>query len=207
MVAPTAGLLRRPGRAGFIGPQTVLQAVAATESRAGAEARDRVLQSAQLYRLPGEAEPVREDKAVRLHKAIRSELPDLAAVILGQAGAGAAENVIARRITRRGAGLLRAMPWPISLWMLERFACQQAWTFAGTGRFVIETGMRFALQANPFVRGESRNETVCEFHVGLFERLATRLVDPLLRCEEIQCAAAGASYCQFQVTRLNVNSA
>lgn len=199
MVAPTAGLLRRPNRRGFMAPSVLLQVVAAIEDILGPEAKEEALREAQLHRLPGPDEPVREDKAHRLHQAVRRLWPDDADAIGRRAGEMAGQFVIDVRLPARGRLLLSRMPRSAAAWLLARRTEQQSWTFAGSGRFVVESSARFAIHDNPLVRGERANRPICFYHASFFERQFRALVDPDVRCTEIACTARGDEACLFQL--------
>ncbi len=76
MIARSSAVLRRPSKPGFMAPFVVLEMVNAIDKVMGAENLDIALKDAQLFRLPEDNEPVREDKATRLHQAVRKLFPD-----------------------------------------------------------------------------------------------------------------------------------
>ena len=180
-------------------PSVVLQVVTAVEDLLGPDARDEALREAQLHRLPELDEPVREGKAHLLHQAVRRLWPDDSDAIGRHAGELAGQFVIDVRLPERGRQLLSRMPRSAAAWLLARRTEQQSWTFAGSGRFVVESSARFAIRDNPLIRGERANRPICFYHAGFFERQYRTLVDPDVRCTEVACAARGDEMCLFQL--------
>lgn len=200
MVAHSPVALRRPNKPGFMAPFVVLEMAAAISDIMGPENLDLALKDAQLFRMPSATEPVREDKAARLHQSMRQLWPQDAIEISAQAGAAAAERIMETQITERAAGMLSKMPRATGAWLLAKTARQNAWAFAGTGEFVVESEQRFVLRNNPIVLGETADAAVCHFHASLLEKLFTTLIHPRLVCTETSCRAAGAKACTFEFT-------
>jgi len=198
MTALTPGPLRKPARSGFVGPQAILSMVAVVETMKGTDACETLLKEAQLFRIPGVDEPVREDKAARLHQAVRRLWPDQAAAICRRAGEAAADFVMDHRMPKRAQALLQRMPRRTGAWLLAKSAEQRAWTFGGSGRFEIESAERFLLHDNPVLAGEKADHPVCDYHAGFFERMFTRLIHPDLKCREVACAAMRPGPCVFE---------
>jgi len=198
--APT-GYLRRPAMKGLMAPQVVLELIAVVLARLGQAAVDDLRLDAQVKRLPGLTEPVREDIAARLHQSVKRLFPDQAVAMLREAGRATADALLATQQSVRAQAMLTGAPWPIAAWLLGRWARQHDWTFAGTGRFNVLNALEWDIEDNPLVRGEAERDQVCHWHVGLFERLFQRLVSPDLECREMACAAAGAPACRFVIAR------
>ncbi len=177
----------------------ILQLAGAVEAMIGRDALDEALRDAQIHRLPDVDEPVREDKAARLHAAVRRLWPDDADAIGKRAGEGAAQFILDHRLTGRGRQLLARMPTSAAAWLLSRRTEQQAWTFAGSGQFEIENAARFAIHDNPLIRGERANRPLCFYHAGLFERQFRALVHPETTCAEVACGALGDAACVFSL--------
>jgi divinyl protochlorophyllide a 8-vinyl-reductase len=199
MVAPTAGILRRPNRRGFMSPLAVLELLSTVELMLGPEARAAALREALIHRVPGPYEPVREDKAARLHQTVRRLWPEDAEVLLRRAGEEAGRTVVDHRLPDRGRQLLLRMPRSAAAWLLARRTEQQAWTFAGSGRFLVESAGRFSLLDNPLVRGEKANRAICFYHAGYFERQFRAVVHPGIACVETACVAKGDPACVFRL--------
>lgn len=200
MAAPSTNALRRPNTPGFMAPFVVLELAQAIEDVMGAKRLDEALKDAQLFRLPEKNEPVREDKAARLHQTIERLWSDEAEQIGSIAGEGAALRIIEHLITERAQGMLAKMPRATGAWLLAKTARQNAWTFSGTGEFVVESESRFMLKNNPIVVGETTNEAACHFHASLFEKLFSTLIHPRLVCHEVTCEARGDDACVFEFT-------
>ncbi|WP_085864642.1 bacteriochlorophyll 4-vinyl reductase [Pseudooctadecabacter jejudonensis] len=200
MAEPLVAPLRRPNRSGFMAPFLVLEMVAAIGSAMGADSLEEVLKEAQLYRLPDADEPVREDKVARLHQAMRRKWPDEAVAMSTRAGAEAGQRIMETQITTKAQGMLAKMPRATGAWLLAKTARQNAWTFSGSGEFVVESENRFILRENPILVGETSEVMVCDFHASLFERLFSTLIHPRLVCRETQCHARGDEACVFEFT-------
>jgi divinyl protochlorophyllide a 8-vinyl-reductase len=201
MVKTPAGYLRRPAGTGFMAPGVVRDLAAAIADQLGPAARDATLADAQLHRLPETDEPVREDKALRLHMALKQRHPADAPALLAQAGAATAEGLLATQQSARAQAMLAGSPWPIAAWLLGRWAGQHAWTFAGSARFTVVNALEFTLTDNPLHRGDRATVPASHWHRALFERLFQRLVDTDLECREVECAATGAPVCRFLIAR------
>lgn len=158
------------------------------------------LRAAQLFRLPEDDEPVREDKAARLHQAVRRLWPEESVMISKIAGAGAARKIMESQITEKAQQMLLKMPRATGAWLLAKTVRQNSWTFSGTGEFVVESESRFILRENPIVVGEEATTTVCHFHASLFEKLFSTLIHPRLVCNEVACHAKGDEACVFEFT-------
>lgn len=200
MTAASPATLRRPNKPGFLAPFVVLEMVNAIENVMGVDALDRALKDAQLFRLPELDEPVREDKAARLHQTVRRLWPSEAFEICRMAGEAAALRIMEQQITERAQAMLAKLPRATGAWLLAKTARQNAWTFSGTGKFVVESEQRFILRENPVVVGEEAEATVCHFHASLFQKLFSTLIHPRLICREVSCSAKGDETCIFEFT-------
>jgi divinyl protochlorophyllide a 8-vinyl-reductase len=183
-----------------MGPLSILTVVQAAKDIIGEDATETLLQSAQIYRLPSEDEPVREARVAALHQTLRADCPDFAPEISRHAGRLTADYVMNYRMSRRAQSMLIAAPWQISSWLLGRSTLQNAWTFSGSGKFTILNRMEFSLSHNPVLRGETAPHPVCDYHASLFTRLFQSLVHEKLVCKEVTCSACGADACHFVLT-------
>jgi divinyl protochlorophyllide a 8-vinyl-reductase len=181
-------------------PFVVLEMANAVEKVKGADNREMALKDAQLFRLPRETEPVREDKAARLHQTVRRLWPEDAVEIAGIAGRAVAQRIMETQITARAQEMLSKMPRATGAWLLAKTARQNAWIFSGSGGFVVESEKRFVLRENPLVAGEKANAPVCHFHACLLEELFSALIHPRLVCHEVACLARGDEACIFEFT-------
>lgn len=200
MIAASPIALRRPNKPGFMAPFVLLEIVSAIKEVLGPDYVDIALKDAQLFRLPGADEPVREDKAARLHQSVRRLWPDDAVRICSIAGEGAALRIMEQQITKRAQAMLAKMPRATGAWLLAKTARQNAWTFSGTGEFIVESESRFMLHDNPVVAGEIADTAVCHFHASLFQKLFSTLIHPRLVCHETSCQAHGDAACVFEFT-------
>jgi divinyl protochlorophyllide a 8-vinyl-reductase len=201
MAKAPQGYLRRPAVAGFMSPHVVLDLLAALSTGGDGRDLDALRAEAQLHRLPGPSEPVREEKAARLHQAVRRLWPDRAPDLLRAAGRATADALLASQQSPRAQAMLAGSPWPIAAWFLGRWAKQHDWTFAGTGLFTMVNGLEYTLTGNPLIRDEAATEPLCHWHGAFFQRLFQRLVSPDLECRELACAAMGAPACRFVIAR------
>ncbi|SLN51597.1 V4R domain protein [Roseivivax jejudonensis] len=184
-----------------IGPNAVLQLLAVLDARGDATARDRVLARAGLDALPSGDAMIAEDMAVRLHHALRHELPQEAPSILRDAGRRTADYLLAHRIPRAAHRLLRALPPPLSARLLTAAISRHAWTFAGSGRFRAIRRDRFEIADNAFARGVSADHALCVWHEAVFARLYGELVASDIVCIETACAARDpGGVCRFELT-------
>ena len=190
------GYLPRPRQGGLVSSRVVSDLLDTIERLDGRGARAALVESVG----PGArdiAATVPEEVAAALLRSIRRELPALSMRAQRIAARETAEALIAQQLSARGRTMLIRAPWPIAAWLVGRWADQNAWTFAGSGRFRALTGLEFEIVDSPFVRGEAASEPTCEWHAALFGHLFRRLVDPRLVCREMTCAAVGGEVCRF----------
>lgn len=199
MVKTPSGYLRKPTAPTFVAPQLALDLLSQTEARLGRQALPALMAEAGIARLPGPTEPMPEEAAHALHRALRRQHPAEAGDILADAGRATADGLIAKQLSPRAQAMLSAGPWTISAWLLGRWASQNAWTFAGSATFTQTAPLEFEIIGNPLIRNDTSGVPLCRFHESLFERLFQRLVDPRLVCREIECQATGAAACRFAV--------
>jgi divinyl protochlorophyllide a 8-vinyl-reductase len=197
MVKAPPGYLRKPAGPGQVAPELARDLIAAAEATLGTAASAALLAAARLAAVPPLSESLPEDTARALHHALRRSHPAEAPAILAAAGRSTADSLIASRLSPRAQTMLSAGPWTISGWLLGRWAAQNGWTFAGSGRLSQTGPLSFEIRANPLIRGETAPAPLCHFHAALFEQLFRRLVDPRLACREMACAATGAPACVF----------
>lgn len=184
---------------GVIGPNAVLQLVPLLDRAGGADWRNRLIKGAGLDALPDGSGMIPEAPVARLHQVLRRDRPDLAAGLGWQAGLATGDYILAHRIPRAAQGLLKALPRKLSARLLSQAIARNAWTFAGSGQFVVISPLVFDLRANPLVRGEVADHPICDWHRGVFTRLYQRLVHPSLTCAEAGCCAMGHTACRFEM--------
>lgn len=198
MVKTPKGYLRKPQKEGFLSPMAANSVIAAGAAHLGAERMEAIQQEAELFRAPAETEPLREEKAGRLHLTLFREAPEQAEAILGDAGRATADAMMETQLSRRARAMLSAAPWTVGAWLLGRWATQHAWMFAGSGVFSVLPEMEFQIVGNPLAKAAQGVDVhISIWQERLFERLFQQLVDPRLICREMECEASGAPACQF----------
>ncbi len=192
------GYLRKPQGKGFIAPLAANSVLTVVEATRGVEDATRLAQEAELFRAPADDEPLREDKAARLHGTALRLWPDEGGAILHQSGVEAADALMQTQLSTRARTMLNAAPWTVGAWLLGRWAGQHSWTFAGSGEFSVRSEMEFEIRGNPLNRRSLDREGPASFwQEALFERMFQRLVDPRLICREMGCEANGDEACRF----------
>ena len=200
MVKTPRGYLRRPAVRGFMAPQVVLELLTAVEAQIGPDARRDLLDAAQTGRLPALDEPVREDKAARLHQTLRRLYPEAATTVLRLTGEATADALLANQQSTRAQAMLSGAPWTIAAWLLGRWARQHDWTFVGTGTFSVLNALEYQIDDNPLLRGDfPATGPVCPFHVALFQRFFRRLVNADLLCQEVVPEGPAPVSCRFVI--------
>lgn len=189
----------QPSGAGLIGPNAVLQLVPLLDRAGGEVWRAALVESAGIAALPDGTGMIPEGPVARLHQAMRRDRPHIAAGLGWQAGLATGDYILAHRIPRGVQRLLKALPWRIAARVLSQAIARNAWTFAGSGQFLVITPLRFELRANPLVRGEVADHPLCDWHRGVFTRLFQTLVHPHLTCTETRCCAQGHAACRFEM--------
>lgn len=189
--------------AGQIGPNALLQLLPVLAAEGGPDlARD--LFAAARAEVPDPALGlVPEAPVARVHRGLRVRFGARSEALLFQAGLRTADYILAHRIPKPAQTLLRWLPPALGGPVLARAIAQNAWTFAGSGRFAIAPGRppRFDLADNPLIRGEQSSVPLCHWHRAVFERLFRALIDDRLRCQETACCATGARACRFALVR------
>lgn len=181
-----------------VGPNAILQTVAALEARGGRALAERVLAHAgcagYLEATPGAMIP--EHEAASVLRALPACLPpDDARAVARDAGARTGGYILRHRIPGPAQLLLRALPARLAAPILLRAMAAHAWTFAGSGRVEIAPGRpaRISIHANPLaVPG-------CDWHCAVFEALFRRLVSARTAVREARCCARGAAACVFVI--------
>ena len=136
-----------------------------------------------------------------MHQALRTLEPEMAPSLAWEAGVRTAHYIMEHRIPQAAQRVLKALPPVLAAPLLSRAIARHAWTFAGSGRFVREGALRFAIHDNPIVRGETGTTPLCHWHAAVFETLYRGLVDARLRCAETTCCATGHEACRFTLSR------
>lgn len=186
-------------QAGLMGANMVAPLHAVLERTVGPTARDKVFNECGFSELPDEDSFAPEGQVAMLHRAIRHNWPDQAPEVMDMAGRVAAEVFVAHYIPPKARLLLQNMPWSVSAWLVGKSARLNAWSFAGSGLFAIQTTSRLALFQNPLIKDITSDRPVCHFYTAMFEHMYQRLSHRDFTCEEVCCAANGADHCCFHV--------
>jgi len=191
-----------------MGPNAILQMGAALEQLLGDDARARLYGNAGLAGYlrapPGHMVPEVEVQA--LHAALRAELaPAVVRELSRRAGSTTGDYLLANRIPKFAQWLLRALPRRLSARLLATAISRNAWTFVGSGTFVVSSGTGpgsppvFVVRNGPLCRGRTSDGPSCDYYVATFERLFRQLVDAAATVVEVECESAGGSCCRFEV--------
>jgi len=124
-----------PDSGALIGPNAVLQTVAAMEARLGRAETRAILDDAQIDALPSGDHMIPEAHALRLHRWLALHEPLGSFTIAEDAGARTADYIIANRIPRPAVWLLRHLPASAAAPLLMAAIRKHAWTFIGAGQF------------------------------------------------------------------------
>ncbi|MBD3764048.1 MAG: bacteriochlorophyll 4-vinyl reductase [Rhodobacterales bacterium] len=190
-----------PDGAARIGPNAVLQLLPVLTAQGGAALAGRLLGRAGLVAPPPDTAMMPETPAARLHAAVRAELGRDSAAVLAAAGAGTGAYILAHRIPRAAQAVLRALPAGLAAPILTQAIAQNAWTFAGSGRFCVVSRrpVVVTLEDNPLIRGEVSDAPLCHWHRAVFDTLYGALAGPGWRARETECCACGDPACRFEI--------
>ncbi|MFO1394591.1 MAG: bacteriochlorophyll 4-vinyl reductase [Steroidobacteraceae bacterium] len=204
------------GHEGMIGPNAVTRLAEALAAERGPD-EVRALFAAAGHEPLLDAPPttmVDERTVAALHAALRSRHgPGVASRVSWRAGELTGDYLLAHRIPAAARWALPRMPAPLAARALVRAMSRHAWTFAGSGRLVVEwrdPGVRdefggagprleFSIEDCALCRGARAEGVACEYYAATFERLFRRLVARATRVREATCIAAGGDACRFPV--------
>jgi len=193
---------------GRIGPNAILQLVAALRERDGEGAVAAVLHRAGLEdRMARPVEglvPVAEVRA--LHAALQEVVgPATACRLAAEAGRRTAAYLLAHRIPRLFQRLLARLPARLRRPLLLAAIGRHAWTFTGGGRFALLGGSppRLSIEPCPLCPATGRDGLGCVYYAATFEALLRDLVDPGTRVEPTACGATGSRRCELRIARLS----
>jgi divinyl protochlorophyllide a 8-vinyl-reductase len=187
-----------------IGPNAIIQVFAATRERMGTAFAEALLADATPYRpdtLPSEMVVEDEPRAL-VRTLVERAGPYLATSVLREAGLRTGDYLLANRIPRVAQWVMRASPKRVALRLLLGAMRRNAWTFAGSGRFVVPDGARtpeLVFEECAMCRGMHEERPMCDFYAGTFERLVRALVSKHASVTEVECMAQGAGRCRFVV--------
>jgi divinyl protochlorophyllide a 8-vinyl-reductase len=191
-------------RSDRIGPNAVIQLVAALKALGETEAMTRLFDEADRaawMKAPPE-EMIPASDAARLHIGLRDHLPaPRAEAALALAGRLTADYLLANRIPGFAQTILRLLPAPLAARALMRAISANAWTFAGGGAFsyTCRNGVEARIRNNPLCVGLRAEAPACVWHAAVFEGLFRALVSPSSRAREIACCAQGDDCCKYRI--------
>ncbi|MBI1402363.1 MAG: bacteriochlorophyll 4-vinyl reductase [Porphyrobacter sp.] len=175
MSAETRVLARRREGA-LIGPNAVLQAVAVMEERLGHAETCAILLDAQIHHLPSGDHMIPEVQALRLHRWLALHEPMGCLVIAEEAGARTADYIIAHRIPRAAAWLLRRLPALLAAPLLMAAIRKHAWTFVGAGSFTPQGAWGFRIDRSAADDAMMPPDSLFAWYAAVFTRLYRVLV-------------------------------
>ena len=186
-----------------IGPNAVLQHLPVLDDALGRGRRQALMARAGVPEPPPDSGMLDETLVAPLHRAVWLSLPDRAASIQRQAGLAVGDYILTHRIPRPARALIRALPAALGARLLAAAIARHAWTFAGSGRFVVigHRPLTFIIGQNPLAQGPADPGfgPSCHWHAAVFERLFQSLVWPHARVVETDCCAQGAPACRFVI--------
>ncbi len=180
-----------------IGPNSIIQTVAALEAKYGkaeADARLIVAGHGHLIGNPPSA-MVQEEKFHNLVKALDKELdPGVLAELLNDSGQRTAAYLLKVRIPGFFQKLLKPLPPGLAFKLLLFAIGKNAWTFTGSGDFSYTTGqtpvitVRVTYPALPVVGN---------FYLGTFTKLLRELVNPDTKIDTSITGESGNITCRY----------
>lgn len=169
----------------LIGPNAVLKTVEVMEERLGHAETAAILADAQITRLPSGEHMIPEIEALRLHRWLALHDPMGAQVIAEEAGARTGDYIIANRIPRAAAWLLRRLPARLAAPLLMAAIRKHAWTFVGAGAFDPADAWHFTIDRTPARDRLPPSESLFVWYGAVFTRLYRELVAPACTCRMI----------------------
>lgn len=197
MTTLPSGYLRKPVARGVMAPHAVSDMLDTIAELDGDKTRSMICRHAAIPLNFNIDAPVRQETVARLQNVVRTETPWLWEKAARISGRKTAQALIDAQFSHRGRSMLSSSPWPIGAWLLGRWAQQNAWTFAGSGRFAVTDSMIFEITDNPLTKGLAQDDPACSWHASLFGHMFRRLIDSRLVCRELRCSAQGHDACQF----------
>ncbi len=201
--APTR-LPQSPDRIARIGPNAIIQVAHVLRDRLGRERAEPWLHDATGYTfdsLPVDMIDEREALAL-VHGLVDHVGPRLTSDLLRHAGHRTGDYLLAHRIPRVAQWAMRAAPRHTGLTLLLRAMRAHAWTFAGSGTFVVLPGETrrvpdLVFESCAMCRDLHEQQPMCDFYAGTFEKLIRALVARYASVQEVECMAQGHARCRF----------
>jgi len=184
--------------AGLVGPNAVVQLVAALRAAPVRAAASDVFARAGLTRMLASPPDAMIDESIpaRLFAALWQVLPrEQAAVIAHDAGVRTGNYILANRIPLTARLILGVLPAPLAAPLLLKAIHRHAWTFAGSGTCRVAMGRPavITIERNPL------EMPGCVWHVGVFECLFRSLVSGHTRVRHAEYRIDGAPACRFEI--------
>lgn len=186
-----------------IGPNAIIQTVAALGERYGGDQQRAILagpSAAYLERPPSAM--IAEQAFHELVELLVERLGSADAVpVLERSGQRTADYVRANRIPAAVQLLLRLLPPGLRLRLFLPAISQHAWTFAGSGVFKYATGRRpwLSIQSPTMHDRPAIAAPLCAYYHGAFEGLLQQLITPRLQLRETACQVRGDEACVYQI--------
>jgi divinyl protochlorophyllide a 8-vinyl-reductase len=185
----------------LIGPNAVLQTVAAMEARLGRAETRAILNDAQIAALPSGEAMIPEVQALRLHRWLALHEPIGSFVIAEDAGARTADYIIANRIPRAAVWLLRHLPAPVAAPLLMAAIRKHAWTFIGAGQFAAQGAWAFTIDRSQADDAVLPPESLFHWYAAVFTRLYSELVAPDCTCRVTESLVVSSTMRRYIITR------
>lgn len=195
---------RREGA--LIGPNAILQAVAVMEERLGAAETEAILADAQIARLPSGEHMIPEIDVLRLHRWLALHDPMGSFVIAEEAGARTADYIIAHRIPRAAAWLLRHVPARIAAPLLMAAIRKHAWTFVGAGDFAPRGAWHFTIDRTDARDSLPPPDSLFHWYAAVFSRLYAALVARDCACRMLAPQEDYPPLRAYAITRAGVSN-
>jgi len=185
-----------------IGPNAVIQVAAEVQARFGVDRTAALVHGATGYALDAlPTEMIDEQQAQALTRALVRDMGlSLATNILRAAGHRTGDYLLANRIPRPAQWAIRLAPRQVGLHLLLRAMPANAWTFAGSGHFVVARDRPIpdlVFESCAMCKDMHEPQPMCDFYGGTFERLIRALVSRFAGVEEVECMALGHPRCRF----------
>ncbi len=185
----------------LIGPNAVLQTVAAMEELLGPAETHSILEDAQIAVLPKGDVMIAEVHALRLHRWLALREPLACFDIAADAGARTADYLIAHRIPRAATWLLQHLPAWAAAPLLMAAIRQHAWTFIGAGRFAPQGAWQFTIYRSAADDAVLPPESLFHWYTAVFSGLYRRLVAPDCECRIVPGAASSPDVKRYAISR------
>ncbi|UAB77598.1 bacteriochlorophyll 4-vinyl reductase [Erythrobacter sp. SCSIO 43205] len=184
-----------------IGPHALIHAVEVMRELLDQDAVAAVFSNAQIDAVPTGDAMVSEVDALRLHRWLAAREPFACFEIAGEAAKRTGDYIIAHRIPKLAARVLKILPARLAAPLLMRAISRHAWTFVGAGRFTFTGGWRFRIDRRAAGDATLPAQSLFHWYAGVFERLYQRLIAPDCHCEVRGCDEAELEMCDYLITR------